>query len=155
MFEILNRESAAVRSDVAACLRVQTYATVWIGRYRHRINRIQPIEQDEERLIEDVENIRLQFDPYAFVNLESLGERQVESIIRIALPAIANQIPIHELKIYGIAREGINGAERARSTRGKKRRLRAVTRGAAVWTYKQVRTGSAISYVGSNQRPVG
>src|SRR5258708_1422908 len=82
------------------------------------------IVKTEKRMIENIEPVQLEFEParFPFRNPEGLHDRDVETVQRQALAAVAAKVAADELEVHGIPRKAVYGPSAAGARRCVKRR---------------------------------
>ena len=99
VLQILNLKRSSVRADVTASENVETPTAVRIKAGRHQAQYVIGVEQQKERMVEDVEEVSLELQTHPLLEGERLDQRHIEAIVGVAVTSIANEVAVHKLEV--------------------------------------------------------
>src|SRR6185503_8146805 len=94
VLKILDLQLPAVRAYVSARERVKTHPAVGVSRRSHQAQHIIAVEQKEQRPVEDVEDVRLEFHAHPIADRKGLGKGHVKPVVSITVTGVANQVAV-------------------------------------------------------------
>src|SRR4030095_9776208 len=106
--QVLNLQHLAVGADIAPGLRVQAHSAVRIGGGCPQAENVRCIEQDKQRMVEDVEHICLQLHPHLLPDRKRLDKRHIEANVRTTFAGVSNQVSVDKLEVNQIAGKGVD-----------------------------------------------